>query len=174
MGRVLAALGARLGSPKPVVLCPWKRRRRRGVLRDLERLANAATIVEPVFYADEVDVHLNPKIGRDWMPRGFQRRVVTPGKNAKHYVAGALNASTRQLTTVEGPHKRSLLFCELVARLVDQHPTAKRIHLILDNYIIHSSKITQRFLAKYEGRVVLHFLPPYCPDHNRIERIWQD
>ena len=22
--------------------------------------------------------------------------------------------------------------------------------------------------------MVLHFLPPYCPDHNRIERLWQD
>jgi transposase len=21
---------------------------------------------------------------------------------------------------------------------------------------------------------VLHFLPPYCPDHNRIERVWLD
>ncbi len=36
------------------------------------------------------------------------------------------------------------------------------------------SVITQRFLAKYGARVVLHFLPPYCPDHNRIERVWQD
>ena len=24
------------------------------------------------------------------------------------------------------------------------------------------------------GRIVLHFLPPYCPDANRIERVWQD
>jgi transposase len=24
------------------------------------------------------------------------------------------------------------------------------------------------------GRVVLHFLPPYCPDDNRIERVWLD
>jgi hypothetical protein len=23
-------------------------------------------------------------------------------------------------------------------------------------------------------RLKLHFLPPYCPDHNRIERIWKD
>ena len=23
-------------------------------------------------------------------------------------------------------------------------------------------------------RLRLHFLPPYCPDHNRIERIWKD
>jgi transposase len=25
-----------------------------------------------------------------------------------------------------------------------------------------------------QDRVQLHFLPPYCPDHNRIERIWKD
>lgn len=174
MGRVLADLGARLGSPKPVVLCPWKRRRRQRALRELEQLVDAATTAEPVFYADEVDIHLNPKIGRDWMPRGFQRRVVTPGKNAKHYIAGALDARTRKIFTVEGAQKRSLLFCELVAHLIAVHPTARRLHIILDNYIIHSSKITQRFLAKYDGRVVLHFLPPYCPDHNRIERVWQD
>jgi transposase len=22
--------------------------------------------------------------------------------------------------------------------------------------------------------IKLHFLPPYCPDHNRIERVWKD
>ena len=24
------------------------------------------------------------------------------------------------------------------------------------------------------GRIVLHFLPPYCPQENRIERLWKD
>jgi transposase len=24
------------------------------------------------------------------------------------------------------------------------------------------------------ARVVLHFLPPYCPNENRIERLWED
>jgi transposase len=31
-----------------------------------------------------------------------------------------------------------------------------------------------RALASPGGRIVLHFLPPYCPDANRIERVWQD
>lgn len=174
MGRVLAELGARLGSPKPVVLCPWRPRRRQRAIRAINRLAGSARSREPVFYSDEVDIHLNPKLGRDWMPRGFQRQVVTPGQNKKHYLAGALNARTGALTTVGGPSKNSVLFCQLVGRLVQDNPKARRIHLIVDNYIIHSSKITQRFLAQYGERVVLHFLPPYCPDHNRIERVWQD
>lgn len=38
----------------------------------------------PVFYEDEVDIHLNPKIGADWQLRGQQNRVVTPGQNEKY------------------------------------------------------------------------------------------
>ncbi len=174
MGRALCALGARLASPKPIVLCPWNRKRRRQKLASLRRLAEHATDLEPVFYADEMDVHLNPKIGRDWMLPGHRRFVVTPGKNRKHYVAGALNAATGKLTVVDGPSKASDLFCKLVWRLVTQHRGANRIHVILDNYIIHSSKKTQRFLAQLGDKVLLHFLPPYCPEANKIERVWLD
>src|SRR5262249_54940507 len=128
--------------------CRWPKRRRARVIGELEKLADAANDAEPVFYVDEVDIHLNPKIGRDWMPRGLQRRIVTPGKNEKHYVAGALDARTRELVTVDAPKKNSMLFCKLVEQLVAAYPTACRLHLILDNYIVHSSKITRRFLAK--------------------------
>jgi transposase len=174
MGRVLAAIGARRGRPKPIVLCPWRRERRQRRLRELRRLAANATTEEPVFFADEVDIHLNPRIGLDWMPRGFQRRVLTPGKNQKRYIAGALNATTRKLTWVEGERKASALFCMLLWRLVVDHPRARCIHIVLDNYIIHSSKITQRCLDEIGHRVALHFLPPYCPDANRVERTWLD
>ena len=47
--------------------------------------------------------------------------------------------------------------------------------MILDNYGIHDSLQVQLALATEKGqRLKLHFLPPYCPDHNRIERVWQD
>ena len=46
------------------------------------------------------------------------------------------------------------------------------LHLILDNYTIHSSKIVQAALAEWGERLRLHFLPPYCPEENRIERLW--
>ena len=174
MGRALSTIGARLGAPKPIVLCPWNRKRKERVLAGVRRLSKNATAEEPVFYGDEIDIHFNPKIGRDWMLPGHRRFVVTPGKNTKRYVAGALNASTRRLTWVVGPSKSSDLFCKLVWRLLLEYPKAKRIHLIVDNYIIHASKRTQRFLSQFGERVALHFLPPYCPDHNRIERVWLD
>jgi len=174
MGRALSTIGARLKMPKPFVSCPWKSARRKRVLRDLRRLARNATAAEPVFFEDEMDVHLNPKIGRDWMLKGQRRYVRTPGQNRKRFVAGALNAATGKLTWVDDQSKASELFHKLVWKLMGEYRNCRRVHLILDNYIIHSSKKTKRFLAQFGDRLVLHFLPPYCPDDNRIERVWLD
>jgi transposase len=175
MSRLLKRLSIRLGRPKPIVGCPWKRRRRTRRLREIEGLLQNIPKDEEFLYVDEVDIHLNPKIGPDWMLRGTQKTVLTPGKNQKRYLAGALNARTGRLTWVEADSKNSQLFILQLWMLVGRdYPKAKRIHLILDNYRIHSSLQTQAALARLNGKVVLHFLPPYCPDHNRIERTWRD
>ena len=34
---------------------------------------------------------------------GEQRRIVTPGKNQKHYIAGALHAKSRELNAARRP-----------------------------------------------------------------------
>jgi transposase len=108
------------------------------------------------------------------MVRGQQKEVVTPGQNVKRYLAGALDVRTGLLTWVEGERKTSALFIALLERLITLHPKAPVIHVILDNYRIHDSKITQAALRQYGGCVRLHFLPPYCPNENKIERIWED
>lgn len=174
MGRTLHSVGASLKRPKPIVLCPWPRMKRQRRIFKLRGLAAAACAREPVFYEDEVDIHLNPKVGPDWMLKGRRRTVLTPGNNKKHYLAGAMNAKTRKVTWVKGSSKASCLFISLLWRLATENKRARRIHLILDNASIHDSKKTRQVLAQLGGRVVLHFLPPYCPEENRIERRWLD
>jgi transposase len=174
MGRALSRVGARLGTPKPIVLCPWPRDRRLRVLATIRRLEARASAEEPVLYSDEVDIHLNPKIGRDWMLRAHQRRIVTPGKNQKFYLAGALDVRTGRLHTTGAASKNAALFCQLLWLLASRYRRARRVHLIVDNYGIHKARLTRKTLAAFGGRIVLHFLPPYCPDSNRIERVWQD
>jgi transposase len=62
----------------------------------------------------------------------------------------------------------------LLAALLEEYPEARVIHVILDSFRIHHSRITQAALHAFGGRIRLHFLPPYCPDANRIERLWLD
>src|SRR6185436_6454134 len=114
-----------------------------------------------------VDIHLNPKIGPDWMNRGQQKQVMTPGQNAKRYICGALNAQTGCIEYVMGERKNSQLFIATLERLLKVYPQATMINVVLDNFRIHSSKQVQAWMKQKGHRIRLHFLPPYCPDHNR-------
>ena len=69
--------------------------------------------------------------------------------------------------------KNSALFIAMLRKLDTHHRDAVRIHVILDNYGIHKSKVTKAALRDMP-RIVLHFLPPYSPDENLIERLWLD
>jgi transposase len=176
MCRLLRQLGIRLNRPKPTVNCPWPKSRRTRRLREIQRLIDNLAPGEVALYVDEVDIHLNPKIGPDWTAKGKQKYVETPGCNQKRYLAGALNPKTGKLTWVEGDRKNSLLFLDLLYKLVTKtYRGARRIHLVLDNYGIHDSQQVQLALkSPAASKITLHFLPPYCPDHNRIERVWKD
>ena len=125
-----------------------------------------------VFYVDEADVDLNPRIGSGWMRRGEQTAVPTPGQNQKHYIAGALHAHTGRLVWVEHERKTSVLFVKLLEALRGQYRRAKRIVLILDNYKIHKSQMVERWLVK-NVKFRLLFQPVYHPWVNVIERLWK-
>jgi transposase len=174
MSRALALVQARRGRPRPTVGCPWTRAAKPRRLKAIRGLLSALPRRHVVVYEDEVDIHLNPNIGLDWMGRGQQKEVRTPGQNVKRYLAGALDARTGQLHWVKGLRKTSALFLALLGRLLHVYAQAPVIHVILDNYRIHESKIVQAALRWWGGRIRLHFLPPYCPNDNKIERVWQD
>jgi transposase len=175
MSRALQKIGARHGRPKPTVGCPWSKAAKTRRLRAIARLLAELPPEEVAFYEDEVDIHLNPKIGPDWMVSGQQKEVVTPGKNEKRYLAGAQNARGKELIWVEGDRKNSMLFIRLLWELAQRYTAAKAIHVILDNYSIHQTEQVEVTLRTPQGRrIQLHFLPPYCPDHNKIERTWED
>jgi transposase len=168
---VLLANQVRRGRPRPGLKIPVRGRRR--ILKEIDRLVSSARTEDEVFYVDEADIDLNPRIGTTYMRRGKQLVVLTPGKNVKRYVAGALNARTGTVVHVAAERKNSVLFIALVNALSRAYRRARRIHLVLDNYVIHKSRQTMRCLARFGDRLALHFLPPYSPEANVIERLWK-
>jgi putative transposase len=137
MSRALAVIKARRGRPKPTVGCPWSKWAKTRRLNQLQKLIETLPRRERLFYEDEVDIHLNPKIGLDWMVSGQQKEIETPGQNEKRYLAGALDVRTGMLVWVEGVRKTSYLFLDLLDELRRRYPNERCLHVILDNYRIH-------------------------------------
>src|SRR5436305_42170 len=70
--------------------------------------------------------------------------------------------------------KDSWLFVNLLGQLYRHYEAARRIHVTLDNYGIHDSKLVAWALLEAKGKIELQPLPPYCPNDNKVERVWQD
>jgi transposase len=175
MGRLLADLKVRRGRPKPTAPCPWSKARKNRRLAMIRALVATLPPGEACVWEDEADLDLNPRIGFDYMLPGTQRQVPTPGTNVKRYLAGAMDAGTDRVMWVKGERKNSRLFITLLKRLLVEYADKRVIHVILDNYAIHSSKQTRAWLTEHGQKIRLLFLPPYCPDDNRIERkVWRE
>jgi transposase len=163
----------------------WKRARHTARDSDPERAGKLALIravyehlrpFEKLFFADEMDIHLLPKLGYEWMPKGTQAEVMTPGKNRKMYLAAALDKLTGKVLYVTAERKTQELFLSLLER-VEQACTAagriSRIYVVVDNYRIHKTARVERWLGSHP-RIKLVWQPTYCPRANPIERVFGD
>ena len=130
---------------------------------------------EVMVFADELDIHLLPKVGAAWMRQGTQAEIRTPGTNEKHYLAGALHLETGKVLYCLGPRKNNGLFRELLTLLDTTYPASRvtRIYVVADNYCIHKAKAVEQWVASHP-RFKLLWLPTYCPRANPIERVFGD
>jgi hypothetical protein len=135
----------------------------------LENLAQKAVLI----FADELDIHLLPKVGYQWMPKGEVVEIITPGQNQKRYLAAALDHLSGHVISCVGERKTALLFIELLKALEAAYPAAThhRLYVVVDNYRIHKAKAVEQWLATH-SRFELLLLPTYCPKANPIERVF--
>jgi len=141
--------------------------------RRLRRLLAGLPADETAVFQDEVDVHLNPKIGSCWMPRGQQAEVATPGNNEKRHLAGSLHWRTGRLfLSAPGRRRNAELFVAHLEDLRRRLRAYRVIHVICDNARFHDCRAVRDYLARHGGRIVLHYLPKYAPETNPIERVW--
>jgi putative transposase len=151
---------------------------REAKLRALRALLKSLPADETAVFMDEVDVNLNPKVGCQWMRRGEQATIETPGTNEKRYLAGSIHWRTGRVFLTEGRTKEgrgAALFCRHLDDLRRAFRHFKVIHVICDNAGFHKpekSKVVKAYLQEWGHRVVLHYLPTYSPDCNPIERVW--
>lgn len=168
--RWLPQLGVVWNRARPTLCIPdAKKGQKMKAINSALRKADAA---HPVFYVDEVDIDLNPKIGHAWMGQGKQMTVPTPGKNEKRYLCGALNATTGVVKWVEWEKKNAEIFIRMLAELRRCYRQARRITIILDNYVIHKSWMARCFL-EHNPKFKLLFQPVYHPWVNEIEKLWK-
>ena len=120
---------------------------------------------------DETHINLLPWVRAIWIARGRRTQVITPGKNHRRTIFGAMELATGRWCYQICRKAVSATFTAFLEQLLAVYPSAPVVAVICDNVIIHRSKIVQRWLRKHPRLRVLHGAR-YSPHDNPIERIW--
>ena len=103
---------------------------------------------------------------------GLTRRFVKTFSGRKRYnVLGALNFVTKKVTVVANDtYIKAAEICEMLEKLAVEY-AGKPLHIILDNARYQKCKIVTNLAL--ELGIALHYIPPYSPNLNPIERLWK-
>lgn len=103
---------------------------------------------------------------------GKTRRFIKTFSGRKRYnVLGALNFVTKKVTTVANDtYITAAEVCDMLRKVAAEY-TGKPVHIVLDNARYQKCVVVTN-LAKDLG-IALHYIPPYSPNLNLIERLWK-
>ncbi|HGT5754080.1 TPA: IS630-like element ISEc40 family transposase [Escherichia coli] len=128
---------------------------------------------EPILFIDGVHPTQATKISYGWIRKGQKKAVKTTGSRTRLNIMGALNlkALTSPLICeykTINEYNVSLFFNEIRKVYPDYN---QKIHVILDGAGYHRSQLVKDWAEVVNIR--LHYLPPYSPNLNPIERMWK-
>jgi transposase len=171
VGRLLRQLG--LSCQRPLFRATEQdpervRRWREEEFPTIRRLAKKAGAV--ILFGDEAGVRSDYHAGTTWGVKG--KTPIVPRTGGRHSVNMLSAVSARgelRFMLVKG-RVNGLVFAEFLGRLM--HNASHPVFLILDGHSIHHGRPVRDFIASQEGRLRLFFLPPYSPELNPDEQVW--
>lgn len=125
---------------------------------------------EIIMFMDAVHPEYQSQAVYGWIPKGETKTLPMTNTQFRMHLNGAINLNTmdiftREYDTIDGQSVISFLK-DLEAKYPD-----KTLHIICDNGRSNKNKEIQEFLTN--SRIQIHYLPPYSPNLNAIERLWK-
>lgn len=136
-----------------------------------EQLKNEVGDDKPILFIDGVHPMQGTKLAYGWMPTGKAAKPVkTSGSRTRLNLMGALSlGNIAQMVIREYDTINSLNICHFFIAVRETYPVAQKVHIILDGAPYHRSELVKEWA--YVMNIELHYLPPYSPNLNPIERV---
>lgn len=125
-----------------------------------------------IFFGDEAGVRSDHHAGTTWAIRGETPVVSSTGARFGLSLLSAVSAQGELRFMTTNGRVGAKVFVEFLKRLI--HNADRAIFLIVDGHPEHKAKAVSKFVESTQGRLQLFHLPPYSPELNPDERVWND
>ena len=137
-----------------------------------ENLLNSLADDEAVVFADAVHPTHVARPAGCWAPSQEKLAIEQTSGRQRINIHGAIDLETGQTRMIEALAVDAASTIKLLESIEALYPMLALIHVFLDNARYHHARLVKNWLAQPGRRIVLHFVPPYCPHLNPIERLW--
>lgn len=126
-----------------------------------------------IFFADEASIRTDHHAGTTWAPVGQTPVVITTGERRSVNMISAISTRGELRFRVQEGKMNAGKFIDFLKALLDSVPG--KVFLIVDGHPVHKAKKVSEFVReKAGGRLSIFFLPPYSPDLNPDEWVWNN
>jgi transposase len=125
-----------------------------------------------IFFGDEAGIRSDHHAGTTWAARGKTPVVSSTGARFGLNLISAVSAQGEFRFMVLRGRVGAGSFIDFIKRLL--HGVPYRVFLIVDGHPAHKAKTVTRFIETLKNRFRLFFLPPYSPELNPDEGVWND
>jgi transposase len=173
VGRLLAQLGITPQKPlwrayqqDPELVRRWLNEE----YPEIER--EAKTRGAEIWFGDESGVRSDHHSGTTWGCKAKTPVVKTTGARYRLNMLSAVNRKGKMRFMIESTGITAPVFCRFLNRLMAG--MRRSIFLIIDGHPVHKSKIVRKKVESFKGRLQLFLLPPYSPELNPDEGVWNE
>lgn len=134
--------------------------------------ALAKRLKAEIYFGDEAGVRSDHHAGTTWGVRGRTPVVSSTGARFGLNLISAVSPRGHMRFMVLKGRVAGRQVIEFMRRLL--HGQKRMVFLILDGHPAHKAAIVSKFVDSVADRLRIFFLPPYSPERNPDECVWND
>jgi transposase len=125
---------------------------------------------EEIYFLDAVHPEFQSQAVCGWIKKGETKTLPTTNKQFRLHFVGAIALKNMEVIAHEYNTVNAENMIEFLKDL-EANSKASKIHVICDNGRANKNKALTEYLKT--SKIEMHYLPPYSPNLNPIERLWK-
>lgn len=140
-------------------------------IKEYEELKKGLPENDAICFIDGVHPTHNTKPTYGWILKGERKEIPTNTGRQRLNLSGAIDIITRKVLVLQDESLNATATIDFLKMIETSYPTAETVHVFCDNAKYYRNKYVQEYLDT--SKIKMHFLPPYSPNLNPIERLWK-
>ena len=126
---------------------------------------------ETICFIDGVHPSHNVQLSYGWIRKGTEKLIPSNTGRARLNLTGSIDILSQTILVQEDKTLNSEATIRFFRKLEQSYSNKAKIHVFCDNAAYYRNKNVTKYLST--SKIELHFLPPYSPNLNPIERLWK-